>query len=137
MRFKLASKRTLHIALLFFAVFYANSVQAEIKYYDLTNPFLRKIPMAVPAFKALSSTSAEKDVARSLADKVQEMLEFTGYFKMLDRGSFLYDPQSSGITETQLNFANWTAVGAEMLITGGVQVTGTSMVAELRLFYSF
>lgn len=137
MRFKVAAKFILPIAFLFCAVFHAGSVQAEIKYYDLTNPFLRKIPMAVPAFKALSAVSAEKDVALSLADKVQEMLEFTGYFKMLDRGSFLYDPQSSGITETQLNFANWTAVGAEMLITGGVQVTGTSMVAELRLFDSF
>ena len=107
---------------------------AEIKYFDLTNPFLRKIPMALPVFRAMTPTTEEKSQVIPFADKLQEMLEFSGYFKMLDRGSFLYDPQASGITEKELNFANWTAVGAELLITGGLQLQGNNMVVELRLF---
>ena len=116
---------------------FVTSSPAEIKYYDLTNPFLRKIPMAVPVFRAMTASLEESAQVTPFADKLQEMLEFSGYFKMLDRASFLYDPQASGITEKELNFANWTAVGAELLITGGLQVEGNNMVIELRLFDTF
>jgi TolB protein len=113
------------------------SSKAEIKYFDLTNPYLHKIPMAVPVFKAATPAQVETALVASVADKVQGMLEFTGYFKMLDRGSFLYNPQTSGITLDKLNFANWKTVGAELLITGGVQVSGQDIVLELRLFDTF
>ena len=110
---------------------------AEIKYYDLTNPFLRKIPMAVPVFQAASPTSTESAQVEAFANKLEDMLEFSGYFKMLDRGSFLFDPQKSGISEKAINFGNWTAVGAELLITGGLKIEGDSMTVELRLFDTF
>lgn len=118
-------------------VLYANTGHPEIKYYDLTKPYLRKIPMAVPVFQAQTSTQAELDQAITVADKVQKMLEFTGYFKTLDRISFLYNPQASGITLDKLNFPNWTTVGAELLITGGVKLSGQEMELELRLFDTF
>jgi TolB protein len=110
------------------------SSPAEIKYFNLTNPFLRKIPMALPVFRAMTPNAAESARVTPFADDLQQMLEFSGYFKMLDRASFLYDPQKSGMTEKELNFANWTAVGAEMLVTAGLQIEGDQMVVELRLF---
>lgn len=127
----------LKLSLLTAVFLIATNAFAEIKYFDLTNPFLRKIPMAVPVFQAQTASQAEGEVVSGFADKIQNMLEFTGYFKMLDRAGFLYDPQTSGITETQLNFGNWTAVGAEMLVTGGVKVKGNALMAELRLFDTF
>jgi TolB protein len=117
--------------------FFSTQSSAEIKYYDLTNPFLRKIPMAVPVFRAMAANPEEKAQVAPFADKLQEMLDFSGYFKMLDRASFLYDPQATGISEKDLNFANWTAVGAELLITGGLQLDGNNLVVELRLFDTF
>lgn len=110
------------------------SLQAQIKFYDLTNPFLRKIPMAIPVFKAMTPTPAETALVGSVADEISQMLEFTGYFKMLDRNSFLYDPRSSGVDETQINYGNWKTVGAELLITGGVTFQGNELILELRLF---
>ncbi len=122
----------------FIIVLLSTSVStAEIKYFDLTKPYLRKIPMAVPVFQAATPTADESRQAKTVADKVQGMLEFTGYFKMLDRISFLYNPQTSGITLDKLNFPNWTTVGAELLITGGVKLTGQDMELELRLFDTF
>ena len=112
-------------------------VMADIKYFDLTNPFLRKIPMAIPQFQSLSADLSEKGQVVAFADEMQAMLDFSGYFKMLDRGSFLHDPQKSGITKATLNFQNWTAIGAELLITGGLRIEGTSMAVELRLFDTF
>lgn len=110
---------------------------AEIKYIDLTNPFLRKIPMAVPVFKAMTPNAAESERVESIADQLSEMLTFTGYFTPLDRIGFLYDPRTGGITQAELNFSNWTTVGAELLITGGVTVQGEELVLEMRLFDTF
>ncbi|MDA8138885.1 MAG: Tol-Pal system beta propeller repeat protein TolB [Desulfobacteraceae bacterium] len=110
---------------------------AEVKYIDLTNPFIRKIPMAVPEFKALTPSDAETALTVGVADQVAHMLDFTGYFKLLDRASFLYDPRTSGITQAELKFANWTTVGAELLVTGGVQVQGGELILEMRLFDTF
>jgi len=107
---------------------------AQIKYIDLTNPFLRKIPMAVPVFKAMGGTGDEAKQVESIADQVSDMLAFTGYFQLMDRGAFLYDPKTSGITQAEINFANWTTIGSELLITGGVTIDATNLTLELRLF---
>ncbi len=116
---------------------FAGQGTADIKYFDLKNPFLRKIPMAVPVFRAMTANSQEREQVVPFADSIEQLLDFSGYFKMLDRASFLYDAQNSGITEKELNFANWTAVGAELLITGGIRFEGSNLVVELRLFDTF
>ncbi|MEJ2154742.1 MAG: Tol-Pal system beta propeller repeat protein TolB [Desulfobacteraceae bacterium] len=112
-------------------------VNAEIKYFDLTNPFLRKIPMAVPVFQSLGRNPTEMGQVTPYSDELMAMLEFSGYFKMLDRGSYLHDAQTSGITQNSINFQNWTTVGAELLITGGLRMEGEQLVSELRLFDTF
>jgi TolB protein len=116
---------------------FSNVVFSDVKYLDLTNPFTRKIPMAIPVFKAMTPSPAETALIGSIADQVSEMLEFTGYFKMLDRVSFLYDPQTSGIDETRINYGNWKTVGAELLVTGGIKVQGNNLILELRLIDTF
>ncbi|MGD9367483.1 MAG: Tol-Pal system beta propeller repeat protein TolB [Desulfobacteraceae bacterium] len=124
---------------LFAAAFFLMSkpLSAEIKYFDLTSPFLRKMPMAIPVFTSATANPAENGQVRAFADELQEMLDFSGYFKMLDRASFLHDPQTSGITQATVNFRNWTAIGAELLVTGRLQVQGNAMAVELRLFDTF
>jgi TolB protein len=66
-----------------------------------------------------------------------DSLEFTGYFKILDRRAFLFDPQSDGILTPQINFSNWTVVGAELLITGLFKENNGNIAMELRLFDTF
>jgi TolB protein len=61
-------------------------------------------------------------------------LDFTGYFKILDRAAFLFDPQKSGVGATDINFQNWTVVGAELLITGLFEQSGDNVSMEFRLF---
>lgn len=109
----------------------------DVQYIDLTNPFLRKIPMAVPVFSPVSPGGANGALTTGLSDSLSRMLEFTGYFKILDRGSFLHDPKSGNITQNSINFQNWTTVGAELLITGGANVRADELVLELRLFDTF
>ena len=115
-------------------VFQASVNAAEYDYIDISNPFLRKIPLAVPWFKNISGGADIEDLAFNLPDLLSETLEFTGYFELLDRQAFLMDPNNPDIIATQINFRNWKAVGAELLITGGILVKDGLMETELRLF---
>jgi TolB protein len=103
-------------------------------YIDITNPFLRKIPVAVPLFKALSADAEEIRVSTEASDLLSGALDFTGYFEILKRELFLFDPQTSGIVAPDINFQNWTTVGAELLVTGGVLVNDKLVEMELRLY---
>ena len=127
--------RLRRLMLIFFVVLslFPSTGRSEIKYIDLTNPFLRKMPLAIPPFKALTPNAAEMALSTQLDDQFSDMLQFTGYFAILDPASFLYDPQKSGITEGEINYGNWTAVGAELLITGGVRVQDPK---QQRIFHS-
>ena len=107
---------------------------AEYDYIDISNPFLRKIPLAVPWFKNISGNQDLEALSVKLPDLLSDTLEFTGYFKMLDRQAFLMDPKNPDILATHINFRNWTAIGAELLITGGILVKDGLVETELRLF---
>lgn len=112
----------------------AQSPGESYQYIDIRNPFLRKIPLAVPLFKNLNGGAREEDNSRKAVDFMASSLDFTGYFKILDRGAFLFDPQKGGVSAGELNFQNWTVVGAELLATGTYEQSGDSVQMELRLF---
>jgi TolB protein len=107
---------------------------AEYDYIDISNPFLRKIPLAVPWFKNISGNQNLEALSVKLPDLLSDTLEFTGYFKMLDRQAFLMDSKNPDILASHINFRNWTAIGAELLITGGILEKDGLMETELRLF---
>ena len=110
---------------------------AEYDVIDITKPFLRKIPLAVPLFKNAGGIGEEQQSSQKAADFLSDSLDFTGYFKLLDRGAFLFDPETSGVTLTDLNFQNWTVIGAELLVTGYYRLNGDNITIELRLFDTF
>jgi TolB protein len=115
----------------------AQSDADQYEYIDISNPFLRKIPLAIPYFKNVTGTAEEDQLAKTSAELLSSSLEFTGYFKILDRGAFLFDPTKDGVLTPQINFANWTVIGAELLITGLFEVSNGKISIELRLFDTF
>ncbi len=116
---------------------FAQSDTDQYEYIDISNPFLRKIPLAVPLFKNENGTRETTRLSTSSADLLTTSLEFTGYFKILDRGAFLFDPKKEGVLTPQINFSNWTVIGAELLVTGLFDVTDGRISMELRLFDTF
>ena len=94
--------------------------QARV-YIDINAPYMRKIPTAVPIFKDMSEGQPHGQLLQMLSDLLEESIKFTGFFKMLDRESFLENPQEAGLVQQEINFKNWTDVGAELLIKGGVK----------------
>lgn len=125
------------LGLIGFLAFSLPAGAEEYEYIDISNPFLRKIPTTIPHFKNLSGNQKGEGLAIELSDSVSKTLEFTGYFKMLDRGAFLADPLNPNIVATDISFRNWTVIGSELLITGGVVAQEDYMELELRLFDTF
>ena len=93
---------------LVFTVLAPGQALAAYDYININNPFLRKIPLAVPVFKPIAGGEDAAEVALAAADMLSETLDFTGYFKILDRVSFLADPADPKISEPEISFANWT-----------------------------
>ena len=119
-------------------VLVCSSVPCQSRVYiDITAPYLRKIPAAVPVFKDLSTTQKHPDLANTLADLLAETIDFTGFFQLLDRESFLEDPQQASLIQHTINFKNWTDIGAELLIKGGFGFQEDLLKIELRLFDTF
>jgi len=110
---------------------------AGYDYIDITNPFLRKIPVAVSYFKIFSGTFLERKIAQETSALFSSTLEFTGYFKMLDRAAFLEDPHNAAVTASNIKFHNWTSIGAELLITGVILENDKQLEMELRLYDTF
>lgn len=118
-------------------VVYANRPCQARVYIDINAPYLRKIPTAVPIFKEMAAEQGDAQLSQMFSNFLTEAIAFTGFFKILDRESFLEDPKEAGLTGRTINFKNWTDVGAELLIKGGFKHEGDVLKVELRLFDTF
>jgi TolB protein len=107
---------------------------ADYGYIDLTNPYLRKIPIGIPDFKTVAGNSAAEAVAVEGARLTGDTLAFTGYFSIVDRAAYLVDPKTMGVTGADIDFKAWTGIGSELLITGLASVADGVVDIELRLF---
>lgn len=115
----------------------STAVMAGYDYIDITNPFLKKIPIAIPRFKNMVGTSPAETLSVEGARLTAATLEFSGYFKIMDPAAFLENPHEKGITQQNITFKNWSGIGAEMLITGGVVQRNGLLALEMRLFDTF
>lgn len=119
------------LALLFVSVAVSS---AQYDYIDIRNPSLKKIPIAIPHFRVSPGDSA---MSLQSSDQVAKYLDFTGFFKIMDRGMFLMDPTQPETDRATVKFQNWTTIGAELLVTGNILTQGDVVDMELRLFDPF
>jgi len=115
----------------------AGTCEAKRVYIDINAPYLRKIPTAIPILRDMAGGKTQGQVANKLSDLLTASLDFTGFFKILNRESFLENPEEAGLVQQEINFSNWTVIGAELLIKGGFKYNGDLLEVELRLFDTF
>ncbi len=106
---------------------------AQQDYIDIRNPSLRKIPLAVPVFRVAPNPNAP--LATEAPDRLAGYLDFTSFFKVLDRETHRLDPTRPAPADVEtIQFSDWNGIGAELLITGNLRVDGDLVEMELRLF---
>lgn len=112
---------------------WAAPAAAQQDYIDIRNPSLRKIPLAIPVFRTAPYPS--DPIAAGAPDRLTRYLDFTSFFKVLDRGTYRLDPARPAPADVDtIDFPNWSSIGAELLITGNLRVDGDLVEMELRLF---
>lgn len=111
---------------------WAGLAAAQYDYIDIRNPSLRKIPMAISTFRVAPNSGVS--IATEAPDRLEGYLDFTRFFKILDRAAHRTGPDGAPTTLDTVHFANWNAIGAELLITGNLRLDGDLVEMELRLF---
>jgi TolB protein len=103
-------------------------------YLTITDPSMRKAPIAVPLLKSVTKTAGEVKLADDAAKTLSALLDFTGYFKLVDRAAFLEEPSVKGIELADINFKNWTLIGTELLVTGCVTERAGAVIVDFYLY---
>ncbi len=126
--------RILAWILLFNLMSFFHVVKAEGKLYiDITSPSMRKIPIAIPDFRYTGANDGHRDVGRRLSDIITNDFTLSGYFRALERTSFIERPEA-GITRERIQFKDWSLIGADLLLKGGYESISNQLRAEIRLF---
>ena len=106
---------------------------SAIVYLDVDQP-KALFPIAIADFKNLDGNPDILEVAKTMGNIISWDLEFTGLFKILDPASFLEDSRNAGLTAEDINFQNWSTIGAQGLVKGGFSRKGKEVINEGRLF---
>ena len=100
---------------------------------NTTTPGGRPLPIAVPSFIVLEGADPA-GAASEMAAVIAGDLKFSGFFMPVPAEKFIEDPRKKALTREEIHFPDWTAVGAEALVKGGIRLAGPRMEIEIRLF---
>jgi len=118
-------------------IFFPPAYARDYDYINVSNPFSKKTPVAVTDFKTFNGHAQEVNIGKTAVVILKEALDFTGYLKTMNPVAFLSNPAESGIQLGEINFRDWTGIGADLLITGGIIETDGKINLQLRLFDTF
>lgn len=99
-------------------------------YIDINAPSIPKFKAALPEFHNQGKDHAS--LGEELPGVVSGDLDLSGYFVLIPKEAFL--EKSVAMAAEEINFKNWSVIGAEFLIKGTYVCLGTSLEVEVRLF---
>ncbi|HXG89096.1 MAG TPA: hypothetical protein VNJ02_12235 [Vicinamibacterales bacterium] len=88
--------------------------------------------LAVPDFLALSNDRETQEIARTIAEVLWNDINYEREFYMIPRDTYRSIPAAASIGEPP--FDSWRELGADGVVIGSVQKTGTTVRVEMRLF---
>ncbi|MEW6272607.1 MAG: Tol-Pal system beta propeller repeat protein TolB [Thermodesulfobacteriota bacterium] len=92
----------------------------------ITGPGETAFPIAVPA------AAAGGEAGRLFTTTLTRDLDLAGMFRILDPASFI--EQGEGTRTEEINFGNWSTIGARLLVTSRAATSGDELTIEARLF---
>ncbi len=108
--------------------------QEDDEYITITDPSMKKAPIAIPRLKVLSGSKTETDLSADASKTLSDMLDYTGYFKIIDHAAFLEEPSAKGVDLPSINFRSWTTIGSELLVTGSVLENKGDITVDFYLY---
>jgi TolB protein len=101
---------------------------------DLSGSFNR-FNIVIPDFLPIKPKGRVDEKSQQLPRRLGANLDMTGYFQLVDpRASLEADPRAGLSEETPLNYTPWAQIGANFVIKGAMEVSGSNITLEMRLF---
>ncbi len=126
------------ITVILFIILTGAAAAIEKIYIDIYGPFIRKIALAVPKFKIVDGDQKDYETLASRIIGILSMdLEISGLFEILDPASFLEDPRRGAFYREEIDFRDWSVIGAECLLKGLIDIKSDSKKSvniEMRLY---
>jgi TolB protein len=93
--------------------------------------FGEKVVIALPLFVGEGSGAAD---AAAVRDVLGFDLENSGYFSLVENTAFVDDVERQDRAERDINFPEWVALGAEVLVKGAIDVGLTEVTVEASVY---
>ena len=110
---------------------FAAAAQAPLR-IEITEGVVEPMPIAIPPF--VPDSGAAADLAQRIAQVVTEDLTGTGLFREVPRAAHIGRVSNF---DAPVQFADWSAINAQALITGAVGTNGTQVSVRFRLWDVF
>ena len=124
----------LFLCALFFLCF--EGIATARIYIDVNAPSAQKFNIAIPDFQNQGGGCPRLALSSELPGVVGNDLDLSGYFSPLDKASFL-EGKNGPIEGKDINFKDWSVIGAELLLKGAYTCSGNQLEVEIRLFDVF
>ncbi len=110
--------------------------QQDKVYIEINPSDQRRLPIAVMDFVDATTGPARPDASagKAFAEVVAKDLDFTGLFRVLDPAGFIEDPKKQAVLLHEIDFSDWTMVGAEAVVKGRYRVDGKTLRVEAYLY---
>lgn len=99
---------------------------------EISSPGEQTIPLALTRLLPLAAPQA--GIAEEFQQVLQNDLELSGLFALVDPAAFLGDARRLGLRRSDIDFQQWRILGSEALIKGGYRVADGKLTVELRLY---
>jgi len=105
---------------------------AMAKEIVITTPGRQTIPLAHAPILAISAEDGA--LAQTFHDVLQGDLDLSGLFEFVAEGAFLDDAQNDDLNSTDINFAQWRMLGAQVLLKGTYKLRRNKLELKIRLY---
>ena len=102
-------------------------------FIDINSPSVQKIKIAIPDFRDASQSKEQPGLAATLPGVISNDLDLSGYFIPMDKAAFL-EGNKAAFAVNEIQFRDWSTIGADLLLKGTYTCIGQSVEAEVRLF---
>ncbi len=103
-------------------------------YIDIDAPSFQKFPIAVTDFNKLSAERGNDDLPSWFSNTLSTYLNMTAFFNIIPPQAFLEYPAGVQQGYENINYANWSTIGAEYLVRGTFRATQQNISCEMRLY---
>jgi len=116
---------------LFVFVMFETSALGQIR-IDVPEPGGAGLPIAISPLLQSMGGSENRRLGEEFADVIARDLDLSGLFRTIDRSAYIEGPERIRLED--INFQNWTTIGALAVAKGGFFLEGDELTVEVRLF---